>query len=456
MQFPSCLIGNVRKKLQSSSSRSKNVAINSVVVFVCKALYLLISLALLPLTIGYVNSEKYGIWLTISSISAWLGIFDLGMGKGLKNRYVECISNGDAEKAQRYVSTTYAMLSFIFLPLLLCFYIVNTQLDWSAILNVKVDENLNTIFFIVISYVCLNFIFSVINSVLEAEQRSGEASFRQLIQQLFVLITIYILTKTTEGSLYKLCIVLCFIPLLVCILFNVTLFSTRYKSVRPKLNKVDLSIMSGLFNLGLKFFFLQSVALVLFQLTNFIIIRFYSAEDVTLYNVSYRYFSIPTIFFAALVAPAWAAVTEAKSLGDFQWIRIALNKYGVVLFLFIILEILMLLVCNPIYRLWIGDKIPEIPYTMSLLCMIGGISSMVPLLYVSVLCGAGYLKIQILFSTISPFIFVGLCYLFIIVFHLDVFSVIMASLISNVYGIVIAPIQCYKVFYKNKKGVWIR
>lgn len=450
------LTDRIKEIRQAPPSRTKNVAINSLLVLVSKGLTLLISLVLLPLTVGYVSSEKYGVWITISSIASWIAIFDLGLGNGLKNKYIECVANGNRIKAQRYVSTTYAMLSFIFIPLLLVFLLINSFLDWKSILNVYVDEDLNKIFAIVMAYVSFNFILSTINIVLMAEQKPGESSIRQLIQQILVLLTIFVLTKTTKGSLLYLCLSLCIVPLAVCLFFNISLFSTRYKSVRPSIKMVDFSLLKELFGLSFKFFFLQSVALVLFQLTNIIIIRYYSAEDVTLYNVAYKYFSVPTVFFAAIVTPIWAAVTEAHNKGDNIWIRKTLRRYSFILGGFIFSEIIMLVICNQIYHLWMRETIPEISFVVSAFCMLGAVATMVPSLFVNTLCGAGYLRLQLVFCIFSPLIFLGLSFLFIRVFHLGVYCILMASLLANIYGVVVAPIQCYKVFYKNKKGIWIK
>lgn len=448
-------LNKLRGFSKSPSSRSKTIAVNSLILFVCKGLTMLVSIVLLPLTVGYVSSEKYGVWVTISSIASWLAIFDLGMGNGLKNRYVECVAAGDRDKAQQYVSTTYAMLSLVFIPLMIVFLIVNPFIDWRSILNVSIDEDLNRVFAILVSYVSFNFIFSSINTVLMAEQKPGEASVWQLIQQVLILITIFVLTKYTSGSLLILCLALCVVPLAVIIFFNITLFSTRYKDVRPSFSKIRISLLNDLFSLSLKFFFLQSVALILFQLTNFIIIRYYSAVDVTLYNVAYKYFSIPTTFFAAIITPIWAAVTDALKKDDYKWIQNTLKRYGLVLLSFIFLEIIMLVICTPVYRLWMRNTIPDISFVISLLCMLGSIATMIPALFVNTLCGAGYLRLQMIFCLVSPIVFLVLCYLFIKVYHLGVYSVLLSSLFANVYGVLVAPIQCYKVFFEREKGVWI-
>ena len=217
---------------------------------------MLISFFLLPLTIGYVESETYGIWVTISSIAAWLSVFDIGMGNGFKNKFVECRARGDNDMAKKYVSTTYAMLSFIFVPLLIVFLLVNPFINWHAILNVETVEDLHLVFAIVVSYFALNFILTTINTVLIADQRPGDSSVRMVIQQLALLVTIIVLTKTTTGSLINLCLALCAVPLVVLIFFNITLFSGRYHDIRPSIKSIELPLVKALLNLSINFFYL--------------------------------------------------------------------------------------------------------------------------------------------------------------------------------------------------------
>lgn len=434
--------------------RSKNVNKNSVVMFVCKGATMLISFFLLPLTIGYVDGETYGIWVTISSIAAWMSVFDIGMGNGFKNKFVECRAKGDNEMAKKYVSTTYAMLSFIFIPLLILFLIINPFINWNSILNVDTVEDLHLVFAIVVSYYSLNFILSTINTVLIADQRPGDSSVRMVIQQLCLLITIIVLTKTTSGSLINLCLALCAVPLVIITLFNITLFSGRYKNIRPSIKSIEFPLVKDLLNLSLKFFYLQIVGLVLFQLTNFIIIHYYSANDVTLYNVAHKYFTLPNGFFVAVSTPIWAAVADALAKQDYTWIRASLKRYTYILLLFVLGEVLMLIIAQPVYKIWMGSTIGHIPFLISLLCMLSASVTMSTNVYVSALCGAGYLKLQMLFCLVSPIVFIALCLLFIKVLHWGVWCILVANLLANVYGVLVAPLQCYQVFYKMKGGLW--
>lgn len=100
------------------------------------------------MTIDYINPTKYGIWLTLSSIIAWLSYFDLGFAHGFRNRFAEAKAKGDIRLAKEYVSTTYAVLFLLFSVILLITLMVNKYLNWSSILNIDAvyNEELHIVF----------------------------------------------------------------------------------------------------------------------------------------------------------------------------------------------------------------------------------------------------------------------------------------------------------------------
>lgn len=64
---------------------------------------IVISLMVVPVTINYINAEQYGIWLTLSSIIAWLSYFNFGMASGFRNRFAEAVAKEDYTLARKYV-----------------------------------------------------------------------------------------------------------------------------------------------------------------------------------------------------------------------------------------------------------------------------------------------------------------------------------------------------------------
>ena len=145
-------IQNIKNKVNTyftkGNERSLMAKRNIVASLVMKGISILISLQVVPLTIGYINSTKYGIWLTLSSIIAWLSYFDLGFAHGFRNRFAEAKAKGDMKLAREYVSTTYTVLFLLFSVILMIVLIVNKYLNWSAILNIDIiyNEELHIVF----------------------------------------------------------------------------------------------------------------------------------------------------------------------------------------------------------------------------------------------------------------------------------------------------------------------
>ena len=100
--------------LQKGSDRSVNIKKNVAGSLCLKVINIFISLQVVPLTIHYVNPSKYGVWLTLSSIIAWISYFDFGFAHGFRNRFAEAIAKGEFLLARKYVSTTYAVLFILF------------------------------------------------------------------------------------------------------------------------------------------------------------------------------------------------------------------------------------------------------------------------------------------------------------------------------------------------------
>lgn len=60
-----------------------------------------------PLTLRYLGTERYGLWMTISSVIAVLGFSDLGLNNGLLNGISQANGTNDRELARRYVSSAF-------------------------------------------------------------------------------------------------------------------------------------------------------------------------------------------------------------------------------------------------------------------------------------------------------------------------------------------------------------
>ena len=169
---------NIIKILKQGDNRSVSVKKDIVGSLFVKGCSIVISLLIVPLTLGYVSSDLYGIWLTLSSIMMWLNFFDIGFTLGLKNKLAEAIALGDMQRGKMLVSTTYFMMIVIFIPLCIALEIIIPYIDWASFLNVANSYNSDIIrtLHILAACFCVQMIVNVLTAVLAAYQKVALSS----------------------------------------------------------------------------------------------------------------------------------------------------------------------------------------------------------------------------------------------------------------------------------------
>lgn len=437
------------------SIKAKKNIIGSLLI---KGLSIAISLVSVPLTLNYVNPTKFGIYLTLSSIVVWFSFFDIGLTQGLRNKFTEAKAKGDDDLAQVYVSTTYAILGIISLTIWILFFIGNYFLDWSRILNApeSMQNELSVLALIVFTYFCLNFVFKILSTVIIANQQPAISSIIDLVGQALSLVVVGILVLVTKGSLIKLGIAFCAVPMAVLIAANFFLFSGRFSRYRPLLSKVNFSHAKDLFNLGVVFFVIQVAFVIQYQTSNIIIAQNFGTLEVTSYNIVYKYFGVLNMLFMIFLTPFWSASTEAYFKNDISWIRNGIKKYNQLNLVVIFFGLIMLIASGTVYRLWLGEGKVNIAFSLSFWGFLYFNVMIFGSKYVFFLNSINALRLQFISSIISPFLYVAIVLLLIKYFHFGVYSIFIASIIANFNGLLLAPLQYYLIVNRNKKGIWIR
>jgi O-antigen/teichoic acid export membrane protein len=444
--------------LLKGNERSTKAKKNILGTIFIKGGSILISLIVVPLTINYINPSRYGIWLTLSSIVGWFGFFDIGLTQGLRNKFAEAKAKGDDVIAQIYISTTYAILGIIFFIIWLLFMLINPVLDWSKILKVSgsMRSELSVLAIIVFTYFCISFVIKIITTVLIADQKPAKASLIDLLGQLLSLVFIVILVKTTEGSLIKLGLAFCISPLVIILGANLFLYTGNYHKYRPSFSNVKLKYAKELFNLGVIFFVIQIANVLQFETANIIIARNFTTLDVTSYNIVYKYFGVLNMVFMIFLLPFWSAATEAYQKNDIEWIKHSIKRYNQLNLILVLGGLLMLALSGTVYSLWLGKGKVNIEFSLSLFGFLFFNTSIFGGKYVSFLNGISALRIQFIACLFSPFLYIAVSLLLIKYFGMGVYSLFVASIITNFNTFILAPIQYHHIINKGKKGIWIR
>jgi O-antigen/teichoic acid export membrane protein len=429
----------------------KNIA-GSIIV---KGANIALGFIMVPLTIHYLNPEKYGMWLTLSSIINWFYFFDIGLGNGLRNRIGEAMAKGETELARIYLSSTYALLTIIASLLLISFMIINPFLNWSKILNASLayKHELSLLALFVFSSFTIQFVLKLFKMVLLADQRSALGNFLDLTGKIISLLIIIFLIHHTQNSLLYLGISLSFVPVIVLGFATFIFFKSRYKSLQPSIKLVKFSSLNSIMNLGLKFFFIQIASLVLYATDNIIISQLYGPQEVTPYNIAYKYFTIITMGFSIMVDPFWGAFTEAWTKKDITWIKRTISQLNKLFIIFLTIDAFMVVFAGVVYKIWIGRDL-HISFILTLTMGFYVALVMLSNIYVYFINGVGKIKLQFYTSFASTILNIPLAIFFAKYLELGLSGIILANCICILYGPVIAPIQYHKLINNKAKGIW--
>jgi len=431
----------------------KNIAFS----FVLKTINIATGLLLVPLVLNYLGQTRYGIWLTLASIVTWFNFFDVGLGNGLRNKLSESLARGKNELSRKYVSTTYAVITIISVIFLSVVLILNAFLDWSVLLNTTnvPEDKLNILAFVVFGFFAFRFISKLIGSVLLAYQKPAMNDLINTTGKVLILIIIYVLSNRTKSSLLYVGITYSATPVFAFILFSIILFSKSFKQIAPSVKYVDFSLFKDLFNLGGKFFIIQIAAVILYSSDNFIITQLFSPAEVAPYQIANRYFGIILMGFGILVAPFWSAITEAYTKGEMTWIKNSVKKLVQLWGLAFLALIIMLVLSDEVYHLWIGDKV-LIPFELSAAwAFFVGIQTL-NTIFVQVINGTGKVKLQMIIGIGGAIINIPLSILLAKYFNMGPTGVIGATIIGQIIALFFIIIQYKKIINEQAYGIWAK
>jgi O-antigen/teichoic acid export membrane protein len=418
-----------------------------------KGFSIAISIFLVPITIHYVNPTRYGIWLTLSSIVGWFYFFDIGLGNGLRNKFAEAIASGKTELARTYVSTTYAILAGIIALVLIIFYCINPFLNWAKILNTppEMAGELSILALIVFSFFCLEFVLNLVTIILTANQQPAKASLFGFLGNLLSLCVIFILTKTTSGNLIYLGTIFSVTPVLVLVASSLWFYTHSYKQFAPSIKFVKFNYARDLMGLGIKFFVIQIAAIILYQTSNIIIAHLFGPEQVTPYNIAYKYFGVITMAFSIIMLPLWSAFTEAWTKKDIAWIKNTVNKLILIWGLIAFSVIIMFVFSTLIYKLWVGKEI-KVPISVSAVMAAYVVINGWCGIFSQFLNGVGKIKLQLYIGIIGAIINIPIA-----IFlgkHLGIYGVVLSTVILGSINAVWSPIQYMKIINNKATGIW--
>jgi O-antigen/teichoic acid export membrane protein len=127
-----------RSSADPGRERYRRAGMTASTSYMAKGLTLLMGFVSVPLTVHYLGAERYGVWLTISSLLLWVALTDFGLsGYALVNVLSEAVGNDDRESARHYAASAFWALVTIALIIGVVFAAAFDFIPWRAVFRVS-------------------------------------------------------------------------------------------------------------------------------------------------------------------------------------------------------------------------------------------------------------------------------------------------------------------------------
>lgn len=305
-----------------SRHRYRKAALSSGAGVVAKVVSLSVTLLTVPLTSTYLGSERFGMWLTSSSIVAMFGFADLGLSNGLVNLVADAYGREDRPAARAAGTSAFWMLTGIACLLLVCSFGIYPFVPWFRIFNVHSAQAMSEagpMFLVMLAcFACtlpLNTVASLQNGLQNGLVRNLWASVGSVLS----LAGVYSATRHHAG-LVPLMFFLSAGPLLGLLFNAIHLLLGVHSWLLPLPRFFSMRVARLLLQSGLMFFSMQIAMALGYQSDNLVVAHVLGASAVASYAVPSRLFNILPVLIGIFTAPMWPAYAHAIASNDGAWI----------------------------------------------------------------------------------------------------------------------------------------
>lgn len=310
-----------------SDERYRRIILTGGSALIVKVISVAINLVTVPLTLQYLGSERYGLWMAISSIMALMAFADMGLGNGLLNEVAKAKGNDDKRDLQSAISSTFFMLSAIATFLLIVFLAIYPFVSWAGVFNVQEtlagSEAGPTVVALIIPML-INMPLGIVQRIQEGNQEGFRFQI-SLIGGAIISFINLLLCVHFEASLPWLVLAFSSGQLIAASINAILVFTKSHPALVPKWKFFEFEKGKSLAQTGLFFFVLQVFTLMASTLDNIIIAHTIGVSSVTIYEIVRKIFlfSMVTQF---LIQPLWPAFREAMEKKDYIWVKKTMNK----------------------------------------------------------------------------------------------------------------------------------
>lgn len=306
-------------ELGRGNTRLKHAFLSAISSGVTKIISLIVVFFTVRWGVNYLGEERYGLWMTVTTLITLAGIADLGINNSLVNSASAALGRSDDCELRISISNAIAGLSIVSTIMIIAAMLANIALNWENVFNLKTNIAITEagpailIFFVLFA---LSQPATVAQKILIGIQKGWIANIWIAIGQIGGIICLWITINNKAGL--PILIIALMGPQLIINVIGSFAFFTLNKKLAPKIRDITKKNLNALFFSGGLFFLIQTMSMVGNASDNIIIAHMLGANSVSEYSVVQR---LATILGIAqlFIAPLWPAFGEAISRGDYKW-----------------------------------------------------------------------------------------------------------------------------------------
>jgi O-antigen/teichoic acid export membrane protein len=344
-----------------SQERYRRAALTTITSVMGRAVTVITSLLTVRLTLRYLGTERYGLWMSVTSVVAFLLFTDLGIGNGLLNAITEARGQDDIKAVHRYVSSAFFVLLGIATLAMGIFACIYPFIPWPRVFNVAsspiASHEAGPAVIVFLTCFLANIPLDVVQRVQTGHQEGYTTNFWMMMGNLSGL-GFLLLVMHRNGGLPWLILAILGGGILGVLCNWLQEFGFARPELFPTWELWDTAAARKILNTGLMFFLLQICGAFTLPLDLIIITQILGPEAVTQYSVPFRLFLLVITVANMFVMPLWPAYGEAYSRGDVNWVKTTLYHslgYSMLAFGPVVLGLAIL--GKIVVRVWVGSQV---------------------------------------------------------------------------------------------------
>jgi len=411
------------------------------------------------ISLAYLGNQAYGIWVTLSSLLAWVNFFDFGLANSLQSQLAQAVATNKLDYARVLVSTSYAVMLRYIVPVLLLTVIgVAFSMNWSSVLHTEASAETSVKWAIALLGCCttLQLTLKPVSTILFAYQKTRLNELVVFFIQLLIVLLIVALNYFSPAWMNPftgVVLINALIPVIVWSGVSVYVYTRLHPELIPAIQHIDWTQTRTLLQVGLSFTVLQLYGIAIFFTDNILIAYLFGAESVTEYSIINKYFSVLTLFFGMILMPYWSAIAVTYAKNDTKG---TLKLIRVVLVAFLALSIggiVLFVMKDYAVRLWTKLDVSAYFY-LSVWVLLSTLLAMFNNIYTILLNSANKLRLQVVMAILVIILNPVLSIVAVKVLHYPIEAIPIVNVFCMFLFGLMAYIQATKVMQNRAVGIW--